>query len=298
MDSSELPFGIFGEPNSGLYLFGTYNTERPPVRIYTPLTNYPSRNSRKKPVCEHESCTKTPSFSEIGTKPKRCGVHRVPGDVNVRHKLCINEGCVDRARFGNHGSPATHCGKHRVDGSRNVTMRTCVFPGCTVSPSYASPNSSNKSKAERCALHKAEGDVITSRETCSSHGCSTRPCFVDHIGETKHCLKHYNPTTDVGILYLMCQQKNCAKHATFGDTRNRPLRCLKHKKGYDRDVVNQMCEFGNCHKRPSFAPDGTRARRCKTHSLVGDVNVVGPRCSYGGCKVIVERKGKMCRVHV
>lgn len=294
MDSSELPFGIFGEPDSGLYLFGTPTLERPPVRIYTPLTSLRGGTSRKKASCEHESCTKTPSFSTIGTKPKRCGIHRIPGDVNVRHKLCMIEGCLDRARFGTHGSPATHCTNHRLDGSLNVTMRTCVFPGCTISPSY---NSSDKSRAERCALHKVDGDIITSREKCCVDGCSKRPCFVDHVGDTKHCLEHYNPETDKGILYLMCQDKGCVKHATFSETKNRPLRCLKHKRPTDRDVVNTMCEFEGCLKRPSFAPEGSRAKRCKPHSFERDVNVNGPRCSKEGCRVIVDNRRKRCRVH-
>lgn len=287
-------YGVVGEPDSGLFLFGTPTTERSPINLYTPSTGYSSGASRKKSICEHESCSKTPSFSAAGTKPKRCGTHRVSGDVNVRHKLCKSEGCVDRARFGIHGSPATHCGKHRVEGSRNVTIRTCVFPGCTVSPSY-SPR--DNTKAERCALHKIEGDVITSRETCHVHGCPKRPCFVDHVAGMKHCLEHYNPETDKGILYLMCQEAGCIRHSTFGDERNRPLRCLKHKRATDIDVVNTKCEFENCLKRPSFAPEGSRAVRCKTHSLGGDVNVSGPRCSQEGCKVIVDRKRKRCRIH-
>ena len=294
-DSSELPFGIFGEPDSGLILFGTPTIERPPVRVHIPKPILTGVNGSKKSTCEHESCTRTPSFSAVGTKPKRCGDHRAPGDINVRHKMCLIEGCLERARFGPHGSTAIHCGKHRVEGSQNVTIRTCVFPGCNISPSYSPPG---KKRAERCALHKVEGDTISSRETCCAGGCVKRPCFVDHIGEVKHCLEHYNPDTDVGILYLMCQEKGCARHATFGETRNRPLRCLRHKKDTDKDVVNQMCEFENCPKRPSFAPEGKRARRCKSHSVEGDVNVVGPRCSQEGCSVIVDRKRKFCRVHV
>lgn len=120
---------------------------------------------------------------------------------------------------------ATHCGKHRVDGSFNVTMM-CVFPGCTSSPSYGV---NHYTKAESYAIHKIEGDVATSRETCSGHGCPKRPGFVDTVGNTKHCLEHYNPGADVGILYVMCQGSLYVKHATFSETKNRPLPCLKHK---------------------------------------------------------------------
>lgn len=278
-DHSDLIFGIFGE--------------RPPVRIHQP-EKLATGASRKKSVCEHESCTRTPSFSKVGTSPKRCGTHRMIGDINVRHRLCIVEGCVDRARFGEHGASATHCERHRVDGSRNVTVRTCVFAGCAVSARY----STNTTKPERCALHKIEGDIITSRETCCVHWCPKRPCFVHKVGDTKHCLEHYNPETDMGILYLMCQESGCVKHASFSETKNRPLRCLKHKRGTDRDVVNTKCEFENCLKRPSFAPEGSKASRCKTHSFEGDVNVSGPRCSQEGCRAIVVRKGKRCRIHV
>ena len=288
---SQLPFGIFGEKDSGLYIFGTPTTEREDVN-FLPLPK--EIHQRNKISCSQESCPKTPSFGTIGSKPVRCGTHRQTNDINVRHRLCSHEGCTGRARYGETDGTATHCGFHRTPGSSNLTVRHCVFKGCTVIPRYCPPG---KSRPERCSVHKLESDTIVSREACESKDCFRRPCFVNKGSGEKHCIKHYNPKTDVGILYLICQEKGCVKYATFSQTKNKPLKCLMHKSPEDRDVVNPSCETDGCSKRPSFAPMGSRAKRCKTHSLEGDLNVNGIRCSHEGCNTMVDSKRKSCKVH-
>lgn len=287
-------FGVLGEPDSGLRSFGTPFVPRKVATIVQqpPATTRPNKGA----CCSYETCNKAPSFAPEGTKkPLRCGSHKEEGDVNVKHKPCSSPGCRMRARFGPHGSTPTRCSSHKETGDVNLTVRMCEISGCQVSASCHPEGE----KPVRCVSHKMEGDVTSSSRSgsCVVSSCNKRALFRGESHGVKHCKDHYDSFTDTGTLHLMCQTKGCTKHATFGDVKNKALRCSAHKIGTDRDVVNTMCVHEGCGKRPSFAPAGSRAKRCKTHSAEGEMNVIAKRCSAENCAVTVA-KGARCRRHL
>lgn len=181
------------------------------------------------------------------------------------------------------------------EGDVNPSLPTCAFPGCRTSASFCPAGGK---KPARCSSHRIEGDItFWRRASCGVSSCGEKALFLDEGSGVKHCLAHYDSSTDTGILNLMCQEKGCTRHATFGEVKNRALRCAEHKFATDRDVVNTMCAREGCGKRPSFAPAGSSAKRCKTHSVDGDVNVNGKRCSSADCDTIVAKKGARCWQH-
>ena len=55
-------------------------------------------------VCKHAGCTKQPIFNTLGQKERLyCAAHKLPGMVNVKHKVCQHDGCTKVPTFNTPG---------------------------------------------------------------------------------------------------------------------------------------------------------------------------------------------------
>lgn len=76
--------------------------------------------------CEVSGCTTQPRYAASGaTRPRFCGLHKLPGHVNVVSRCCKHPGCSKVPHFGNDRERPLYCGQHKLSGMVNVANRRC-----------------------------------------------------------------------------------------------------------------------------------------------------------------------------
>lgn len=78
--------------------------------------------------CEFPDCTTQPRYATPGsTRPQFCGLHKLPGQVNVVSRCCKHPGCNKVPHFGNNQERPLYCGEHKLEGMVNVANRRCCW---------------------------------------------------------------------------------------------------------------------------------------------------------------------------
>jgi Rieske Fe-S protein len=76
-------------------------------------------------LCEHDGCTKQPSFNNPGERAGRfCASHKLGGMVDVLSKVCEHDGCTKQPKFNTPGKKGgLYCAAHKSEGMVNVKKR-------------------------------------------------------------------------------------------------------------------------------------------------------------------------------
>lgn len=78
--------------------------------------------------CEFPDCTTQPRYATQGSsRPQFCGLHKLPGQVNVVSRCCKHPGCNKVPHFGNNQERPLYCGEHKLEGMVNVANRRCSW---------------------------------------------------------------------------------------------------------------------------------------------------------------------------
>lgn len=74
--------------------------------------------------CEVPGCSTQPRYAPNGeTRPRFCGVHKLPGQMNVVSRCCKHPDCSKVPHFGNDRQRPLYCGEHKLNGMVNVANR-------------------------------------------------------------------------------------------------------------------------------------------------------------------------------
>lgn len=77
--------------------------------------------------CAFPGCTTQPRYAANGaTRPRFCGLHKLPGQINIVSRCCKHVGCSKVPHFGNDQERPLYCGEHKLAGMVNVANRRCV----------------------------------------------------------------------------------------------------------------------------------------------------------------------------
>ena len=197
-------------------------------------------------ICTFVGCGKRRNFGNEGGKRQFCGIHKLPGMVNLKQKMCRHDGCITAASFGKEGGKPQFCGKHKLSGMVNIVCQRCEFEGCITAASFGNEGG----KAQFCSKHKLADMVNVVTKRCKEDGCMTQP----HWGIPGHrpimCFKHKEvPITsqeDGSILSIIknpnskCSHTKCREPAVWG-IRN-PDRCESHRYKDDLNLVEEPCK--------------------------------------------------------
>lgn len=225
-------------------------------------------------TCEIIACKKRPCFGQPGDTAKRCGGHRIEGDIDVVSKKCEKPGCLKQASFGQTGGSPQRCAGHKISGDINVKGKTCEIPGCPKGPKFGRPGGS----PQRCGGHRIGGDINVKCTTCADPGCPKIPAFGQPGEPPRRCAGH-RIEGDINVKNKICESPGCPKVPSFGQPGGPPRRCAGHRIEGDVNVINKTCESPECPILPSFGHPGESPQRCFQHKSGGDVNVSFKRCS-------------------
>jgi hypothetical protein len=244
-------------------------------------------------TCAHKDesgnlCKKGANFNKEGeTKALYCGIHKLEGMIDVRHKKCIHEGCKTRPCYNKDGeTKALYCFQHKLEGMVNIKDKTCNFEGCKTQPTY---NKEGEKKALYCFQHKLDGMVDVINKKCIHLGCKRQPVY-NNEGETSgiYCKEHKQPEMK-DVINKRCKHGGCERQPTYNNNcETSGLYCFQHKEEGMVDVINKTCNFEGCNKQPIYNNYGEKkAAYCGLHKLEGMVNIVSKTCKSGWCNTIV-----------
>ena len=230
-------------------------------------------------VCEIRDCKKQCVWSnKFGTKPKRCFLHKIKGDVNVQSKRCIHEGCNTVPSYAPIGFSALRCKKHCLHGDVNARNKKCSHINCLKAPNFGPRNG----KSITCGEHKEPDYINLMAKICEENGCDFQAAFGFYKNKPTHCSNH-KLENHINVKHKCCEHKDCKTSANFAKVGEYPLRCFSHKIPGDINVNSNTCEEPGCRNRPSFSTPGTKQVRCGFHQKEGDRNVIAKRCEKIGC---------------
>jgi hypothetical protein len=244
-------------------------------------------------TCAHKDesgnlCKKGANFNnECQIKALYCGIHKLEGMIDVRHKKCIHEGCKTRPCYNKDGeTKALYCFQHKLEGMVNIKDKTCNFEGCKTQPTY---NKEGEKKALYCFQHKLDGMVDVINKKCIHLGCKRQPVY-NNDGETSglYCKEHKQPEMK-DVINKRCKHKGCERQPTYNNNcETSGLYCFQHREEGMVDVINKTCNFEGCNKQPIYNNSGEKkAAYCGLHKLEGMVNIVSKTCKSGWCNTIV-----------
>ncbi|CAM9669898.1 unnamed protein product, partial [Ectocarpus fasciculatus] len=140
-------------------------------------TRMKNERKSKRKECEHEDCTKTPTFGRsTDQRPRFCAKHAEDAMVDVCNKKCGNTECNKIPSYGHIGTKtALFCAKHAEDEMVDVRTKRCAHEsGCTTSPSYAEKGAKT---GIFCAKHAKPGMQSVRRQKCDQAGCAAEPSY-------------------------------------------------------------------------------------------------------------------------
>lgn len=78
--------------------------------------------------CEIPGCTTQPRYAENGAvRPRFCGLHKLPGQMNIVSRCCKHPECSKVPHFGNDQERPLYCGQHKLPGMVNVANRRYMY---------------------------------------------------------------------------------------------------------------------------------------------------------------------------
>jgi hypothetical protein len=257
----------------------------------------------KRKCCEHNSCSKLPSFKFKDESHARfCFTHKLLGMISTRSWVCQFQDCNISPIFNVEGEiKAKFCLQHKLPNMIDVTKKTCQYEGCKTIPSYANVGDIN---AKFCVTHKLYNMVNIRAKFCAHENCSVigNFCFEDEKTK-KYCATHKLP--NMVSSGQQCKYNGCKKKPSFNFEGKHPaIMCFEHKENGMINVYSKLCEHPDCKKIPCFNNEGeSKAIFCGEHKEQNMVNVVDKRCEHGKCKkrpqfnVEGQTKGRFCLEH-
>ena len=148
-------------------------------------------------TCQHPDCNKYPCYGFDGNKPLYCGIHRLVGMVDVKHKKCEYVDCNKELSYGFNGNKARYCATHRLEGMIDVTKKTCKYNECNIRPNFAY----HGNKPLYCATHRLNGMINVYSKTCKTVGCDIEVTKQTYQGYCLHCFMHLFPNEKIARNY-------------------------------------------------------------------------------------------------
>jgi len=224
---------------------------------------------------------KRSSFSKIGESPKRCGSHKIEGDINVRSEKCEYRGCVKQPNFCQPGENPKRCASHKIEGD-TAKRRKCEYQGCVKQPNFSQTGEIPK----RCGSHKIDGDIGPTSKECEFPACRKRRVFSQPGESPKRCGSH-KINGDVDVYKKKCEFPNCTTTPSFSQPGEISKRCGYHKINGDVNISNRKCH--DCGKQAVFGKRGGKKERCGSHRIEGDIDISTKRCSICTWNDIYDR---------
>jgi len=251
-----------------------------------------------------QECGKQASFNFKGiTTGVKCGKHKEPNMVDVKHPQCVADNCYLRPNYNyKNDKQGMYCKKHKLENMVDVTHNTCEFKNCPARPSY---NYQGKKKGIYCDLHKLDHMVNVVTVKCLADNCNTHPTF-NYKGKIKgiYCIRHKLDNM-VNVKDRKCEFNGCNVIPTFNYKGCvKALFCSKHKLEDMVDVKMKLCFYKECNKRPSYNYRGyNKPLYCGVHKLPNMINIYNRKCLFKDCDTFPiynfpsEIKGNYCFEH-
>jgi hypothetical protein len=166
------------------------------------MDSYSSEISTKY-KCIHPRCNIYPSFNVKGqTKRLYCKNHKLPGMVDVNHKICDYENCKKIAAYNYIGLiTSLYCKEHKQI-VLIIKNKLCDYPKCS---KIACVGLLWKTKSH-CTAHKDANDYKINHPKCVINKCSDKPVYSNNTNYPSRCLNH-KLDSDIYVTEQPC--KNC-----------------------------------------------------------------------------------------
>ncbi len=250
-------------------------------------------------LCQHEGCTKMPTFNIKGYKALFCATHKTADMVDVKHRMCFHDNCDSRPTFDIKGGKGRFCSKHKTAEMIDVMNRYCEIDGCEIiNPVF----DIGGGKGRFCSKHKLSNMIDIRNKRCEYDNCNSQSSFDIQGGKGRFCSKH-KTSEMINISIKHCEHNNCRIRASFDIKGGNGRFCKTHKTDEMINVVSKRCEQEGCDLQPSFDVEGGKGRFCSKHKTYEMIDVIHRRCERKGCNVlnpvfdIEGGKGRFCKEH-
>jgi EsV-1-7 cysteine-rich motif len=223
--------------------------------------------------CNHESCTKQPSFNyENEKKPLFCNDHKETGMINVKNRKYMCKCGLKRPSYNYEGLKPICC-----ITCKEKDMVDIVSVMCEKCNKKRATYNYEGMKPLFCKKCKEKNMIDVKSKRCKESNCTKQPCFnYENKKSGLYCELHKKDRM-VDVKHKKCEKCN-KNRATSNFKGLKPIYCNACKEPNMINVNYKFCEGLNCIKYPSFNFRGLPAIFCKTCKKDGMIDVKHKRC--------------------
>src|SRR5579875_1099830 len=262
--------------------------------VYCSEHKLPNMINVKSKKCQYPGCITRPSFNYEGQKNGiYCSEHKLPNMVDVVSKRCQYPGCKKCPSFNYEGQQdKIYCSEHKLPDMVDVKSKKCQYPGCKKRPSF---NYEGQQDKIYCSEHKLPDMVDLKHKKCEYPGCKKHPSF-NYEGQRIgiYCYEHKLPKM-MDVKHKKCQFPDCKTRASYGKLFKSKIHCAKHKDNNEYEFNYPKCEIENCNEMPIYTDKNDNyPLRCEKHKKINDKNVIERPCKSCNLLFYLNEETQLC----